>query len=353
MDGYAVQASDTYGASPSLPAYLRLVGEIAMGQASSLQVESGTAAVVHTGGMIPSGADAVVMLEDTQKVGDEEVEILKTAAPNQNVIAVGEDVAEGEIVIRRGAGLRPQEIGGLMALGITEIPVAARPRVGIVSTGDEIVEPGVNPLPGQIRDVNSFSLSALIESEGGAATRYGIVPDDFQSLVAAAREALRENDVLVISAGSSVSARDMTADVVRKLGEPGVLVHGVALRPGKPTILALAAGKPVLGLPGNPVSAFVVARIFLTPLIHRYLGRSLMPIRPTVEARLSVNIASEAGREDYVAVKLTRAAETMLAEPVFGKSNLIFTLVRADGLVRIPPDVTGLEAGSKVLVDPF
>jgi molybdopterin molybdotransferase len=225
--------------------------------------------------------------------------------------------------------------------------------VGLVSTGDEIVEPTKTPGPGQIRDINSYSLSALIESEGGTATRYGIVPDDFDELVAAAQKAHRENEVLVISAGSSVSVRDMTADVVKRLGEPGVLVHGVALRPGKPTILALAGEKPVIGLPGNPVSAFVVARIFLVPLLRKFLGRSPVPVRPKMEARLTVNLASEAGREDYVAVRLSTGPDGMLAEPVFGKSNLIFTLVRADGLVRIPAEATGLEAGSTVLVEPF
>jgi len=345
VDGYAVQAADTFGASASLPAYLSLAGEVLMGTRSTLALERGQAALVHTGGMIPSGADAVVMVEDTQVARPDEIEVLRPAAPGQNVLQLGEDVQPGEIVLQRGARLRAQELGGLMALGYTRVEVVRRPRVAILSTGDEVVMPEADPLPGQVRDVNTYTLSALVEQGGGEPVFYGILPDRREALEAAARRAHVECDVVLITAGSSVSARDITSEVIATLGAPGVLAHGVALRPGKPTILAVCSGKPVIGLPGNPVSALVVAGLFVTPLLRRLLGVQAPRLIPRVTARLGTNIPSEAGREDYVPVRVTGVEGDFTAEPVFGKSNLIFTLVRADGLVRVPSEANGLPAG--------
>ena len=345
VDGYAVQAADTFGASASLPAYLSLAGEVLMGTRSTLALERGQAALVHTGGMIPSGADAVVMVEDTQVARPDEIEVLKPAAPGQNVLQLGEDVQPGEIVLQRGARLRAQELGGLMALGYTRVEVVRRPRVAILSTGDEVVMPEADPLPGQVRDVNTYTLSALVEQGGGEPVFYGILPDRREALEAAARRAHVECDVVLITAGSSVSARDITSEVIATLGAPGVLAHGVALRPGKPTILAVCSGKPVIGLPGNPVSALVVAGLFVTPLLRRLLGVQAPRLIPRITARLGTNIPSEAGREDYVPVRVTGVEGDFTAEPVFGKSNLIFTLVRADGLVRVPSEANGLPAG--------
>ena len=345
VDGYAVQAADTFGASASLPAYLSLAGEVLMGTRSTLALERGQAALVHTGGMIPSGADAVVMVEDTQVARPDEIEVLKPAAPGQNVLQLGEDVQPGEIVLQRGARLRAQELGGLMALGYTRVEVVRRPRVAILSTGDEVVMPEADPLPGQVRDVNTYTLSALVEQGGGEPVFYGILPDRREALEAAARRAHVECDVVLITAGSSVSARDITSEVIATLGAPGVLAHGVALRPGKPTILAVCSGKPVIGLPGNPVSALVVAGLFVTPLLRRLLGVQAPRLIPRITARLGTNIPSEAGREDYVPVRVTSVEGDFTAEPVFGKSNLIFTLVRADGLVRVPSEANGLPAG--------
>ncbi len=353
VDGYAVRAADTYGATASLPAYLSVKGEVPMGASAGLSVNDGEAALVHTGGMIPDGADAVVMVEDTQASRPGEVEVVKPAGVGQHVLKMGEDVTAGETIMERGHRLRPQEIGGLLALGFTRVEVAARPRVAILSTGDEVVPPEADPQPGQVRDVNSYTLAALVEQVGGRAVRGGIIPDRREPLEAAAVKALAANDMLLITAGSSVSTRDMTAEVIAKLGAPGVLVHGVALKPGKPTILAVCDGKPVVGLPGNPVSALVVAGLFVAPVLRRMLGLSRAEIAPAISARLSTNLASEAGREDYQPVRLLRDGEGWLAEPVFGKSNLIFTLVRADGLVRIPPAAAGLPAGAPVEVRLF
>lgn len=352
VDGYAVRAADTFGASESLPAYLEVAGEVPMGAAPGFSLTPTQCALIHTGGMLPPGADAVVMVEHTQLSRQGEVEILRAAAVGENVIAVGEDVSAGEVVIPAGARLRPAEIGGLMALGLTRVWVAQRPKVAILSSGDEVIPPEAEAGPGQVRDVNSYTLSALVEQAGGVPLRGGIVPDREEAMYEAAARALAGADMLIITAGSSASARDLTSKVIDRLGQPGVLVHGVNVRPGKPTILAVCDGKPVVGLPGNPVSALVIASLFVTPVLAALQGLEPRPA-PRIPARLTLNLPSQAGREDWVAVRLLPDPQSpgeYLAEPVFGKSNLIFTLARADGLVRIDPDATGLASGARVEV---
>lgn len=350
VDGYAVRAADTHGASESLPAYLALAGEIPMGAEPGFSLTPGACALIHTGGMLPEGADAVVMVENTQPARPGEVEILRAVAVGENVIRVGEDVAGGEEVLPAGRKLRPAEIGGLMALGQTRVRVARRPRVGILSSGDEVVPPEAELRPGQVRDVNAYTLSALVEAAGGEPVRYGILPDQAEALRSAAARALAECDLVVITAGSSASTRDLTATIIAGLGSPGVLVHGVNVRPGKPTILGVCDGKAVIGLPGNPVSALVIASLFVVPVIEAHLGLKSVRWKASVPAVLTLNLPSQAGREDWVPVCLEAGPEGFRAEPIFGKSNLIFTLARADGLVRISPDATGLSAGKPVLV---
>lgn len=350
VDGFAVRAVDTFGAGASLPAYLRLAGEVPMGREATIEIGSGQAASVHTGGMIPTGADAVVMLEDTQRASEDEIEILKPVSVGHNVLQIGEDVKSGEVVVETGALLRPQEIGGLLALGVIDVRVFQRPSVGILSTGDEVVPPDSEPEPGQVRDVNSYTLAALVQRAGGEVMLGGIIPDRFDALLEAASRAHRQHDMLIITAGSSVSARDVTAEVIQRLGSPGVLVHGVSIKPGKPTILAVADGKPIIGLPGNPVSALIVAGLFVSPLVRWLAGVNGPQLTPTLRARLSTNVASIAGREDYVPVRVVVTPEGLLAEPVYGRSNLIFTLVRADGVVVIPSATTGIAADAEVEV---
>lgn len=379
VDGYAVRARDTLGTSESMPGYLSLIGEVPMGDAPSFELTPGAGALIHTGGMLPVGADAVVMLEYTQVIdkGDTgvpeawtgtarveraspaptfEIEISHTVAEGENVLRVGEDVAKDQVVLAAGVRLRPAEIGGCMALGIMQLRVAKIPRIGIISSGDEVIPPVQNPRRGQVRDVNSYSLAALIEGEGGEPVLFGIVSDSLETMKATAARALTECDALVITAGSSASARDLTAEAITALGAPGVLVHGVNVRPGKPTILAVCGGKAVIGLPGNPVSALVIAGLFVVPVIEKLLGLKVRRLRPSVQARLTVNVPSQAGREDWIAVKVLvnenwemgNGEVRYLAEPVFGKSNQIFSLAAADGLVRIPPDTTGVSAGEMV-----
>jgi len=353
VDGYAVRAADTLGASADQPARLTVTGEVSMGSAPQLGVELGHAALVHTGGMIPGGADAVVMIEDTRAANGTEIQVLKAVASGQNVIREGEDVAAGQIVIPAGVRLRPQEIGGLMALGIVRVQVRLRPAVALLSTGDEVVTPDQEPAAGQVRDVNSYSLAALVEQAGGRPIRYGIIPDSAAELEAVSRRAHAESDLVVIAAGSSVSVRDLSAGVIQTLGTPGILVHGVALRPGKPTILAVCDRVPVIGLPGNPVSALVVAGLFLLPALRKLLGLRGPEWASVRQARLTSIVKSASGREDYLPVRLEVSPQGLLAAPVHGGSNMIFTLVRADGLIRIPPEATALEAGSPVEVRLF
>jgi molybdopterin molybdotransferase len=373
MDGYAVRAADSFGASESLPAFLQVVGEVPMGQAAAVALTVGLAAIVHTGGMIPETADAVVQIEHTQMVsgqlsviGDQspvsnpqspdfpfEIEVLKSVAVGQNVLQVGEDVGQNAEILPAGHLLRPQDVGGLLALGITAVTVVRQPRVGILATGDEVIPPEQQAGPGQIRDINSYTVAGLVQQAGGIPVLGGIIADDFSELETAAVDLLVQCDMLVMSAGSSVSVRDMTVQVIERLGEPGVLLHGVATRPGKPTIVGAVVGKPVLGLPGNPVSAMVQFDMFGVPAIYHLQGVQTPPRRGLVWAKLSQNIASESGREDYVPARLEDGSEGLLATPVFGKSNLIYTLVNADGLIKVPLNKGGLLAGDWVEVRLF
>jgi molybdopterin molybdotransferase len=353
MDGYAVRARDTFGATEAIPAYLTVIGESPMGSAPTRSVERGEALIIHTGGMLPNGADAVVMLERTQQTTEHEIEVMRAAAPGENVLQVGEDVRPGDSLLASGHLLRPQDLGGLMALGLTQVTVARRPRVGILATGDEVIDPHAEPQPGQVRDVNTYSIGGIVERAGGIVQAGGIIRDNFDALYEAARNLLDRSDALVLSAGSSVSVRDMTSDVIDKLGQPGVLVHGVSIKPGKPTILAVCDGKPVFGLPGNPVSAMVVGDLFITPTLWKLQGCDHPPLRQTIRARLSHNLASVPGRVDYIQVKLIDRNDELWAEPVFGKSNLIYTLVKADGMLIIPSDANGISAGEMADVRMF
>jgi molybdopterin molybdotransferase len=352
MDGYAVRASDTFGASQSLPAYLTCIGRVPMGSPPTFTVNPGQCAEIYTGAMLPPGADAVVMVERTQPFGENEIEVLTPAAPGENLVQIGEDVAQGEPILAAGHRLRPQDIGGLLAVGILSVEVSEPPRVGILSSGDELVPPEESPASGQVRDINSYTLAALAQQAGAAVTQFGIARDRLDDLAGRARSALEQVDVLVMTAGSSVSTRDLTRQVIGGLGVPGILQHGLAVKPGKPTILAVCGGKPVIGLPGNPVSALLVARQILLPIIRRALGEE-SGLAATVKAILNANVASAAGRDDLIPVRLVKRDGMTYAEPVFGKSNLIYTLVDADGLLHVPLNSTGLKAGSIVDVSMF
>lgn len=323
-----------------------------MGRAADLSVGPGEAARVHTGGMIPPGSDAVVMVEHTQALDARMIEVVRPVALGENVIPVGEDVRPGDLLFPAGHRLRPQDLGGLAGVGIARVPVVARPRVAILASGDEVVPADQTPGPGQVRDINSYTIAALARRAGAEPLPWGIAPDDAATLRRMADAALAEADMLVVSAGSSVSTRDMTADVIAALGAPGVLVHGVAIHPGKPTILAVADGRPVFGLPGNPVSTMIAFELFVGPALYRLQGAT-EPLAATVPARLTRNVASRPGREDFVPARLERRGGELWADPVFGKSNLIYTMARADGLLSVPLDLAGLYEGDVVEVRLF
>lgn len=352
MDGYAVRAQDTFGASQSLPAYLRVVGQIAMGQVPQMTLSIGEAASIHTGAMLPVGADAVVMVERTQAISDDEIEVLAPVAPGEHVVQIGEDVQKDTEILPAGQYLRPQDIGGLLALGIVTVPVRPTPRIALLGSGDELIPPEQKPEIGQIRDINSYTLAALFRQAGAQTLNAGIASDTLEDLLGRAQAALDNADMLVLSAGSSVSTRDLTAEVINRLGKPGIIQHGLAVKPGKPTIIATCNGKPVIGLPGNPVSAMLVARQLVLPIIRHLTGENRR-IQGSIRAELSQNLASTSGRQDTVPVQLIDENGTLKAAPVLGKSNLIFTLITADGLIEVPLNSAGMKAGEIVDVWPF
>jgi len=348
VDGFAVRARDTFGATESMPALLAVAGEVRIGDAPCFALRPGECARVATGAMLPQGADAVVMVEATMETGGNLVAVEKAVAPGENAIGPAEDVARGAVLLKKGARLRPQDIGALAAAGVSRVKVAAKPNVAIMSTGDELVEVAATPPPGKVRDTNLYSLCAAVLAAGGRPLAAGIVRDDYQELAAAMRERLASADMLVVSGGSSIGARDFTRDAIDSLGPPGVLVHGVAVKPGKPTIIAVAGGKPVFGLPGHPVSCLTVFRLFVEPAIARWMGT--VPERRELVARLGANVPSAAGREDYVGVHVVTRDGEVWADPVFTKSSLISGLVASTGIIRIPADAEGLEKGARVTV---
>ncbi|KPJ51525.1 molybdenum cofactor biosynthesis protein [candidate division TA06 bacterium DG_24] len=354
MDGYAVRAEDTYLATETSPIELKLTGVVEMGKEADVSVSPGSAVHIATGGMLPHGSDAVVMLEYTEQLDEDTIEIRRAAARGENVVSIGEDVKRGELLLGKGSRLRAQDIGALASIGVTKVLVYRRPRVAVLSTGDEIVPPDAEPRPGQVRGINLFVLSALTSEYGGIPIDFGLIRDDYETLRAKVAEALDTCDVVAISGGSSVGNRDITLSVIRSFEPEGVLAHGVAIRPGKPTILALINGKPVIGVPGHPVSATVVFDILVRPVIDRMMGCAEgAGERLTVRARLSRNVASPSGREDYLRVTLRREGDEWWADPVLGKSGAIRTLVKANGLVRIPLESEGLERGEWVEVRVF
>ncbi len=354
MDGYALQGASTFGASEGNPAFLTVVGSVAMGEKPDIAVGPGEAVRIATGGMLPDGSDAVVMVEHTETIDAETIEVYKSAAPGQHVIARGEDLRAGDRVLQRGQPLRPQEIGLLAAVGRSRLDVFTRPRIGILSTGDEVVPVDKVPAPGQIRDVNSAALAGFIAAAGGLPQAYGIVPDDYDALLATCRQALAANDMVLISGGSSVGTRDFTIDVLQALEAAEILVHGVSIRPGKPTILARAESKPVWGLPGHVTSAMVVFAVLVRPFLEHLGGVDpQFKRRFHVPARLTRNLPSVQGRVDYVRVRLVAGAGGMEADPVLGKSGLIRTMAMADGLLCIDENTEGLDRGAVVPVELF
>jgi molybdopterin molybdotransferase len=337
--------------SEGLPGYLSVTGAVLMGTEPTGTVKPGTAVAMPTGGVLPPGADAVVMIEYTAEAMPGTIEVVRPVAPGDGVVRADEDARVGQEIIPNGRVLRPQDLGMLAAAGVTSVRVHARPVVTIFSTGDEVVPPETETLrPGQVRDATAAALAALVADAGGTPVHGGIVPDDPGTLEKALRAALGTSDMLVISAGSSVGARDETATVVARLGQPGIWCHGLAIKPGKPTLLAECSrtpaepGVPVIGLPGNPRSALVVFRLIGMDLVRLLGGCTVPPPEASTRARLARDLASATGRLDVIQVTVRAGVAT----PLFGVSALLSVLTAADGYVVIPEEATGLDAGTDV-----
>lgn len=352
MDGYAVRAADTFGASEANPAYLDCVGRVDIETPATFAVQPGQCAAIVTGGILPEGTDAVMMVEYTHELGAGTIEMRRTVPPAEHVMLRGEDAVAGGVALPAGTPVRAQEVGLLAAVGAVQVVVRKQPRVAILSTGDEIIPAHETPRMGQVRDVNSHTLACLARHAGAEVELLGIVPDNLEALAQALRLALQRADVVLLSGGSSVGVRDFTVGALQQLGNARVLCHGVALSPGKPLILADAGGKAVWGLPGQVTSAQVVMLVLGQPFLRHLAGRDgafeqqRWPARRAVLAR---NVASRQGREDYVRIRLeARPGQLPQAVPVLGKSGLLRTLTGSHGVVRIASGSEGLLAGTEV-----
>jgi molybdopterin molybdotransferase len=350
VDGFAVKAQDTFGASEGNPVPLKVVGEVLMGVPTDLVVSQGETVAVPTGGMIPQGADAALMVEFSERVDGKTIQVKKALSPLENVIEQGEDIKKGARILSGGRRIRPQDLGAMAAFGRPRAVVYKKPRVSIISSGDEIIDISAEPRLGEIRDINRYSLSAQVEMAGGTPLFFGIARDSFENLKSLCEKGLEGSDMLIVSGGSSVGVLDYTTEVIRSFPDSEIMVHGVSLRPGKPTIIGRSGTKPVAGLPGHPVSAMVVFDLFMKPLIWRLAGHSapIWPLGKRVSGILTRNVSSPPGREDYIRVRVEEEEGRVLAHPILGKSGSISTMVEANGLIKIDIDSEGLEEGTPV-----
>ena len=354
MDGYAISASSTFGASEANPAYLTIRGSVSMGESPAFSVGPGEAAKISTGGMLPDGTDSVVMIEHTETIDKTTIEVYRSVAPGQNVMEKGEDISMGAVLVSDGKRLRAQETGLLAAFGQETVRVYKKPVIGIISTGDEIVPIDETPAPGQIRDINMYTLSDLVKNAGAEPATFGIVRDDFDDLFEKCTLSLEKADMVLISGGSSVGTRDFTIQVLAALPDAQILVHGISISPGKPTILAKSHHHAIWGLPGQVVSAMVVFEVVVKPFIEQISGLSIKQKKEfKLPALLSRNISSSQGRADYIRVRLNEIDGALWAEPILGKSGLINTMVKADGLIEIGVNTEGLDKGTEVEVIPL
>jgi len=356
MDGYAVRAKDTFGASEKLPAYLEISGEVIMGQFPTNGPQPGACHAIATGGILPPGTDSVIMLEHTVAIDDSMIEVTQPVATGVNVIDVGEDIKQDEILLAAGHLIRPQEIGLLSGVGLDTLEVFRRVRVGIISTGDEIIPSTENPPPGKIRDMNSVSIAAQVRSLNARPAFYGIATDNEEDLTNLVQEAQAINDIVLLSGSSSVGVRDLGEKVIEKMGSPGILVHGVSIKPGKPVIIARADDTMIFGLPGHPVSAAVAFELFVRPTISHLSGIRAdgLPQYRTIKARLMRNLNSASGRTDFVRVQVRIiAGMEPEAYPILGKSGALSTMVKAHGFIEIEEKLQGLKQGELVEVRLF
>ena len=352
VDGYAVKAKDTFGSSENMPGFLNVAGEVKMGEAPRKVNSGGEAMYVPTGGMLPDGSDAVIMIEHCEDLSGL-LNLYRQVAPGENVISIGEDLKEGESLLTAGTKLRSQELGALASQGITEVSVYRKPVIGYLSTGDEIVPIETKKLGiGQVRDMNGITIGSLV-SEWGCEFLYGgIVKDNRTELERVTNEMLEKTDCLILSGGSSVGTKDYSVEVIDALGKPGVFVHGVSIKPGKPTILASADDKPIIGLPGHPASAMIIFYLFGKAILHKLQGWN-SDEKNLAKAIVTKNLPSTPGRTDFVRARLFLEENQWYAEPILGKSSLISTLVKSEGMIEIPSKSEGVLKGETVSVRLF
>ncbi|OBR91468.1 molybdopterin molybdenumtransferase [Clostridium ragsdalei P11] len=352
VDGYAVKCKEVQGASESMPSMLDLKGEVIMGKMPSKSLEfPGECMYIPTGGMLPEGADSVVMIEYTDKMDDTTILVNKPVAFGENVLNEDEDVELGETVLKAGTVLKPYSISMLSSLGIIKVPVICRPKVGIISTGDEIISPEEYPKPGQIRDINSYLLYSSVIEDGGEAIFYGVIRDDYEKLFETAKKANEECDVVLISGGSSVGKKDQTAKIIDELGKPGILLHGISIKPGKPTILGKVKNKPIFGLPGHPLSCAVVYRIIVRYFLQRMM--KFEEVEYPIPCKFSTNYHKAKGREEYLPVTIKNIEGEYIAVPVLTKSAAISGFTKAWGYVKIDKNVEGIFKDQQVYVYKF
>ena len=357
MDGFAVRAEDVSGASAESPVMLRVVGHVDMGRPAECTVEQGAVAELGTGAAVPEGADAVVMLEYTDRLSNDTIAVTRPVARRENVMRMGADFREGELMFQAGKRLAPKDIAALVSVGIGMVEVFRRPTVAIIPTGDELVPPQKEPATGQIRETNSAVLAALIERDGGIAVAMKIVRDDPEKLKAAIDQGMDSADMVLVSGGSSVGTRDMTLAALESFENSEILVHGIATRPGKPTIVARIEEKPIVGLPGHPVSSLVSYEVVVRSLLDRLSGVSGRIVQArsgsTVRARLKRKLPALIGRDEYVRVRFERTENELVAVPVGRSSGATSTLAAADGWILVEMNTEGLEAGEEVEVTLF
>ncbi len=351
VDGYAVKAADTYGASDSMPSMLKDCGEVMMGKETAIVLSSGECAYVPTGGMLPEGCDAVVMIEHSEKLDEETLLIHQPVTVGANTLEKGEDIRRDEIIFEKGHRLRPQDLGLLSGMGFQKIPVFQKLKVGIISTGDEIIQPGDKLELGKIIDMNTYSLSAAVMEDGCEVMATSVVPDEVVSLKSKLKEMMMECQLVLVSGGSSMGHRDVTKEAIDSMGEPGVVVHGMSVKPGKPTIIGKADKTLMIGLPGQPVSALVVYRILVRPLLDALMKSNILI--PTVNGVLAVNIPSAPGREHYVMVRIEERQQGNMVWPVHGKSGMLSMMSRSQGYIKIETNQEGLSKGAEVKVEVF
>ena len=348
-DGYALRSRDVSGAADTLPAFLTITGEVSMGRPADLEVGAGEAVYVPTGAMVPDGADAIVMIEYTELLTDVELAVYRPSLVKENIINAGEDINSGERVLRAGKKLRAADLGVLTSVGRLEVEVLKKPVVSVISTGDEIIAPDKQPSEGQIRDINTYTIAAAAEASGFEVGSLHVVNDDRVELENILRDCHGNSDLVLLSGGSSVGKKDYSLEAMASLGEPGILCHGLAFKPGKPTIIANAGGTPVIGLPGHPVSALVVFNIIGDHLLS-LMNRSRPRIEGRVEAMLTENLSGTPGRDAWQMVRLVGTDAGYEAKPIHGESGLITLLSEAAGTVRIPRNTEGIPAGTAVEV---